>query len=63
MDSSGSLTIDTTAAMALTSFKASVVVGSQIVNSQPFTIQVQQQLEEKLLVQPEKRYEIKIGET
>ena len=40
MDSSGSLTIDTTSAMALTSFKASVVVGSQMVESPVFNVEI-----------------------
>ena len=40
MDSSGSLTIDTTSVMALTSFKASVVVGSQMVESPVFTVEI-----------------------
>jgi len=40
MDSSGSLTIDSSEAIAPTTFKASVLVGSQVVESSTFKIAV-----------------------
>jgi hypothetical protein len=63
MGSSGTTTVSTANAIDPTSLTVSVTTngGAETIESQPFTIEVLG-IEEKLVVPPEKSYELKIGE-
>ena len=64
MDSSGKISVTTTSAIAPTFLTVSVTTngGSETKTSPPFSVEVLQNIEEKLLTLPEKRYELEIGE-